>query len=165
MNFGLHWLVKLYRIQVCNSTINHLYVVLWVNHPKSSLFSSPSIPPLPSLTCPHSLGGSGNNHSVVCVYEFIFPWPFYLFYPAPPTPLPLWQLPVGVFVSTSLVSILFFFCLMVCLLCSLDSTYNWNHMVFFFLWLSYTFKSWHICFTSLPLWLSCYSCFGAPLFV
>ena len=49
---GWHWLTQLYRSQVHNSTTHHLYAVLCVHHPKSSLHPSPFIPPIPlySLT-------------------------------------------------------------------------------------------------------------------
>ena len=51
---GWHWLMKLYRFQVYNSTIHHLYIIiLCFNHPKSNLILSPFIPPFPSSTCPH----------------------------------------------------------------------------------------------------------------
>ena len=48
-----HWLIKLYRFHLYNSIIHHLYIVLCVHHPNSSLLPSPFIPPLPSYTCSH----------------------------------------------------------------------------------------------------------------
>ena len=48
-----HWLIKLYRCQVYNSLIRHVYIVLCVHHPKSSLLPShlsllyPLLPPPP----------------------------------------------------------------------------------------------------------------------
>ena len=51
---GWHWLIKVYRFQVYNSIIHHLYIVLWVHHPKSSLLPSPFMPPLLSSTPPHA---------------------------------------------------------------------------------------------------------------
>ena len=36
---GWHWLMKLYRFQGYSSIIHHLYTVLCVHHPKSSLLS------------------------------------------------------------------------------------------------------------------------------
>ena len=45
---GWHGLIKLYRFQVYSSTIPHLYIVMRVHHPKSSLLPSPFIPPLPT---------------------------------------------------------------------------------------------------------------------
>ena len=41
---GWYWLIKLYKFQVYNSTIQHLYTVLCVHHPKSSPLWSPLIP-------------------------------------------------------------------------------------------------------------------------
>ena len=49
---GLHWLIQLYRFQVHNSLIHHLYIVLCVHHPKVSLLPLAFIPPLPYSTCP-----------------------------------------------------------------------------------------------------------------
>ena len=68
---GWHWLIKLYRFQVCNSLILHLYIVLCVHHPNSSLLPSPFIPHLPSSTSPTPFP-SDNHHTVVCVYEVVF---------------------------------------------------------------------------------------------
>ena len=48
---GGHWLIKLDRIQVYGAIIHHLYTVLYVHHPKSSLLPSPFIP-LPFLPPP-----------------------------------------------------------------------------------------------------------------
>ena len=42
---GWHWIIKLYKFQVYNSIIHHLYVALCVYHPKSSLLSLPFILP------------------------------------------------------------------------------------------------------------------------
>ena len=39
-----HRLIKLYRFQVYDSTTHHLYMVLCVHHPKSSLLPSPFVP-------------------------------------------------------------------------------------------------------------------------
>ena len=50
---GWYWLIKLHRFQVYKSTIRHLYIVLRVHHPKSSLLPSPFIPALPSSNFPH----------------------------------------------------------------------------------------------------------------
>ena len=47
---GWHWLIKLYRFQVYNSITHHLYIVLCIHHPKSSLLPSPFIPSLLSST-------------------------------------------------------------------------------------------------------------------
>ena len=43
--------IKLNRFQACNSMIPHLYIVLCVHHPKSSLLPSP-FTPIPSFTSP-----------------------------------------------------------------------------------------------------------------
>ena len=43
----------MYRFQVYNSAIHHLYIALCAHHPKPSLLPSPFIAPLPSSTCPH----------------------------------------------------------------------------------------------------------------
>ena len=40
---GWHWLIKLFRFQVYNSMINHLYSALCVHHPKSNLLLLPYI--------------------------------------------------------------------------------------------------------------------------
>ena len=42
---GWHWLIKLYRFQVYSSIMHHLYNVLCVHHPRSSLIPSPFTPP------------------------------------------------------------------------------------------------------------------------
>ena len=44
-SLGWHWLTKLCRFQVHNSTAHHLYPVLCVHHPNSSLLLSLFIPP------------------------------------------------------------------------------------------------------------------------
>ena len=51
---GWHWLIKLHGFQVYNSITHHLYIVLCVYHPKSSLLPSPFIPPLPFPTTSHA---------------------------------------------------------------------------------------------------------------
>ena len=56
---GWCWLIKLYRFRVYNSTTHHLYVVLRVHHPKSSLLSFTVYSP---YTFP-----SGNHRIVVWV--------------------------------------------------------------------------------------------------
>ena len=84
---GWHWLIKLYRFQMYNSTTHHLYIVLCVHHPKSSLLPSPFIPltrkrpspsPTPITTMPLS-----------CFYVG--------FLPNPPTPCPSDSHPPGLF--------------------------------------------------------------------
>ena len=56
-----------------SSIIHHLYIVLYVHHPKSSLLPSPFIPPftlfyLPPPPFPLVI----NHHTVVYVYELFF---------------------------------------------------------------------------------------------
>ena len=83
---GWRWLIKLYRFPMYNSIIHHLYIVLCVCHPKSSVLLSTVIPSLPSSTSPHPP----------------FPWVitillpvsirffFLCFIPSPFSPIPLW---------------------------------------------------------------------------
>ena len=64
-----------------NSITHHLYFLLWVHHPKSSLLPSPFIPPYPLLPPPTLPFLSGNHHAVVCVTRvFLFSqslwWPW-----------------------------------------------------------------------------------------
>ena len=55
LNFlRLHWLIKLYRLQVYNSIIHHPYIILHAHHPKSSLLPSPFIRPF-IFYLPHPL--------------------------------------------------------------------------------------------------------------
>ena len=86
-----YWLIKLYRFQVCNSTIHLLYLVLCVHHPKSPYPPAPLLTPpsLPSSSSP-PLFPCGNHHNVTCVYEvliflYLIPSPFS---PNLSTPLP-----------------------------------------------------------------------------
>ena len=46
---GWHWFIKLYRFQVHHSVVHHLFIVLCVHHPTSSLLPSPFIPLYPLL--------------------------------------------------------------------------------------------------------------------
>ena len=50
IEFGVTLVNKTYRVQLQNSVICHLYIALCVHCPKSSLLSSPFIPPLASST-------------------------------------------------------------------------------------------------------------------
>lgn len=64
---GWRWLIRSYRLHVCTSVKNDLYVALWARHPKSNHLPSPNTwiplpPPIPS----------GDLHTVVCVYVFQF---------------------------------------------------------------------------------------------
>lgn len=67
---GWHWLTKLYRFQVHNSTIHHLYTVSSVHHLISRLLPSPFMPPLSSFTSLNPHFSSCNHHTVVCVFSF-----------------------------------------------------------------------------------------------
>ena len=49
---GWHWLIKLYRFQLHNSMMHHLYIAFFVYHPKSNLLSPYVWPSLPFST-PH----------------------------------------------------------------------------------------------------------------
>ena len=112
-----HRLIKLYRFEVDNSIVHHLYIVLCVHHPKSSHLSSPFTPPLPSSVPSFPLP-SGNHHTVFCVYQYYFVLNFFTFSPCSPTPLP----------SNSCQSVLCIYesvsTFFVSLFCPLDSTYK-----------------------------------------
>ena len=112
-----HRLIKLYRFEVDNSIVHHLYIVLCVHHPKSSHLSSPFTHPLPSSMPPFPLP-SGNHHTVFCVYQYYFVLNFFTFSPCSPTPLP----------SNSCQSVLCIYesvsTFFVSLFCPLDSTYK-----------------------------------------
>ena len=76
--------------------------------------------PMPSLT------------SQFCDDQLVLLNPFTFFNPATQRPSPL--------ATISLFSVpisLFLFRLFICLFCSLDSSYKWNHMVLVCLWLTY----------------------------
>ena len=68
LKFSYSWVP--YRFQLYNSTIHHLYIILCVHHPESSLHPSPFIPPY-SLLPPPSPFPTGNHNTVVCVYEVL----------------------------------------------------------------------------------------------
>ena len=63
---------------------HHLYNVLCVHHPKSSLPPSPFIPLIPFSTFPHT-PDPGNNQTVVCVYEFFLIFILFCSIPPPST--------------------------------------------------------------------------------
>ena len=52
---GCHWLIKLYRFQVYDSIIHHLYIVLCVHHPKLNFLPSPFISAIPFSASPPPL--------------------------------------------------------------------------------------------------------------
>ena len=136
---GWHWLTELYRFQVHNSTTHHLYTVLCVHHPTSSLPPSPFIPPFPPppppilsfQQSPQLLSGSMSFFSFHFIFCSIPSTPLRYLNPSTPlTQLPhSCQLDLYVYESVSILLISWF--------CSLESTYEWNHMVFVFLWLAY----------------------------
>ena len=120
--FGWHWLIKLYRFQVYNSKIHHVYIVLCAHHPKSSLLS-------PSFVCIYPLQPPSNPLSLWSTFStFLNPLNFFTASP-------------GLLYSESTQSVpciyesvsIFF----VSLFCSLDSTCKWNHIAHVFLWLTY----------------------------
>lgn len=81
-SFLLHllgWLVNnFYRFQVLNSTTPHLYTVLCVRHPKSSLHPSP-------YTLLHAiLPTPDNHHAIIHVHELLL---FFLFCSVTPATL------------------------------------------------------------------------------
>ena len=114
---GWHWLTKLYKFQVDNYTAHHLYTVLCVYYPKSSLCLSPLISPYP-VPPPTSPSPPGNNHLVVCIHEFYFPF----FFPQPPSQSPMHNTcqPLPMYDSVS-ISVVNSFC----------SMYEWSYMVLF----------------------------------
>ena len=71
---------------------------------------------------------SHNQHTVLHVHESFFPFLFAQF-SHPPTPLSAAAVLLSIYES------LFIF--LVSSVCSLESTYEWNHMVFSLLWLAY----------------------------
>ena len=71
------WLIKLYRFQVYNSIIHHLYSILCIYHPKSSLLHHHLSPPVSSSILSPPLFPSGNHHIVVCVLRVF--WGFFFF--------------------------------------------------------------------------------------
>ena len=87
---GWHWLIKLYRFQVYNSIIHHLYIVLCVHPPQ---VKSPSIPistPFTLLYLPPIPFPSGNHHtvSVSMSFWFLISLDLFTFFTHPPTPHP-----------------------------------------------------------------------------
>ena len=80
LNFFFNWIYwvtvvnKLHRVQVHNSTTHHLYTVLCVHHPKSSLLPSPFICPWPSSPRP-----SPWQSPPCCPSPWVFSLLFFLF--------------------------------------------------------------------------------------
>ena len=126
---GWYWLIKLYRFQVCNATIRHLYIVLCVHHPRSSLLSSPLLPYTPSTFSPLPFPPViPILISVSMRFLFFIPSPFFTQHH---NALPSDSCQSVLYLLDESVSILF-----VNIFCPLDSTCEWNH-VFLFLWLAY----------------------------
>ena len=67
---GWHGLKKLYKFQVFSSITHHLYIALCAHHPKSHLPSPCRWPFLP-FPISHTPFSSGNQHTIVCVYEYV----------------------------------------------------------------------------------------------
>ena len=90
--FSFYWITgvtlvnKIYMFQVHNSTTYHLYTVLCVHHPKSSLHPSPFTPPYPPLP-PSAPPTTGSHHTVVCVHELFSLFFFFAQSPPPPRQL------------------------------------------------------------------------------
>ena len=80
---GVTLVTKSHRFQVHESTAHHLYTVLCVHHPKSSLHPSPFSPLHPHLSSstPHSLA----IPTLFCVHE-VFLFFSVLAFPQPPLP-------------------------------------------------------------------------------
>ena len=91
---GWHWLIKLYRFQGYNPIIHHVYIVLCVHHPKSSLLPSPFVPRLLSSAPSHSLSLWYSPYCCPCLRGFFLCWIPPPYSPNQPNPLPLWQLSV-----------------------------------------------------------------------
>ena len=92
------WTDLIYRFQVYNSIIHHLYIILCVHYPKSSLLPSPFIPLLPSPTCPQPCFPLVIN-ILLCISRFLF----------------FCRIPLTVFSLFSVSMCLFLFCLFICL--------------------------------------------------
>ena len=86
---GWHWQITLYRFQVYNSIMYHLYTVLCVQHSKSSLLPSLFITPLLSPTCIQFPFPSGNQHICLCLWGFVVCLIHSFFHPIPQPLSPL----------------------------------------------------------------------------
>ena len=75
-----HWLIKLYKFQVYNSIVHHLYIALCVHHTKSSPLPSlsPRIRPWPSSVSPTPF--PSRNQSPLCALGMSF-CSFFLLHP------------------------------------------------------------------------------------
>ena len=119
---GWHWFIKLYRFQVYNSIIYHLYIVLYVHHPEWLLLLLPFIPLYPFLPAPTSF----SLVNIILLSVFLF-FCFFCLIPSPflpdLQPPPLCSLYLWAYVY------------LVCLFLFIDFKCEWNHMVFVFHWL------------------------------
>ena len=91
---GWCWLIKLHRLRVYNSIIHHVYIVLYVHHPKSNLLPSSLIPHLSSSAFPTSLSLQQSPYCCLCLWFYLC----LILSPFLPSLclnlLPLWQLSV-----------------------------------------------------------------------
>ena len=113
-------------IQVSGSQFHthHLYTVLCVHHPRSRVCLSRFIPHVPSSTSPYPTFPWQSPHC--CLRPWVFPsFLFCLLLYSFNSSTPL-----------TIAVILLFICESV-FICSLDSTYEWTHMILVFLWLAY----------------------------
>ena len=129
-----YWLIKLYRLQVHNSIIPHLHIVLCVHHLTSDLLPPAIISHLPS-SIPFTHHPLWLSLLFMSMSFFVFVFCF-CFIPSPFTPSPLnpfpsdsGQSPLCLYESVSILFVSSFR--------SLDSTYEWTHMVLVFLSLAF----------------------------
>ena len=121
---GVTLVKKLYRFQVYSSIIHHLYCVFTT--PSHVSFHHHS-PPFTHFYLPQS-----HSPLVITIQLSVSMRVVFFLNPITQSHNPSPLVAVSLFSTYESVSILF-----VSLFCSLDSTYEWNHMVFVFLWLAY----------------------------
>ena len=113
---GWHWFTKPSRFQVYNSTKCHLHTATCAHRPKQSLFPAPLPSHLPTSTYTPTPFPTGYLCDICIYIYFLLPS---LSFTQPPPSL-LWQLSIR-----SMYLYLYFY-----FVCSIDSTYKWEHMVF-----------------------------------
>ena len=91
---GWHWLMTFCWFQVYDSIIHHLYIVLCVHCPKSSLLPSPFIPTLASFISPQPPSPLETLYYCLCLWGFSFFLYFFVlnhitFFTQPLNPFPL----------------------------------------------------------------------------